>query len=118
MNQLNLLMEKLGISKAEAEKVMADDYEIDHNNADPYPLTVEQKKVEKATKQVARKVDAYGKSSKRERKADNEKAEIISTIIDAIGGNVTDLEIVNTEREIVFKWHDRKFKIVLSAPRS
>lgn len=118
MNQLNLLMEKLGISKAEAEKVMADDYEIDHNNADPYPLTVEQKKVEKATKQVARKVDAYGKSSKRERKADNDKREIISAIAGALEDATKDLEITNPEREINFQWNHRKFKIVLSAPRS
>ena len=54
---------------------------------------------------------------KREKKADDDKADIMALVINALEG-VDNLVIVNAEREIAFEFNNRKFKIVLSAPRS
>lgn len=119
MERIQMLMEKLGCSEEEAKSIILDDYNIDRHNADPYPLTPKQKQVERSARQVARKVDAYGKSSKRERKKDIEKAEIINLLRGAIElFTGSEVEVANPEREFTFRWHDRKFKITLSAPRS
>lgn len=117
MDKVQLFMEKLHVSEEEAIEILQYD-ELINKGADPLPLTPSQKAVEKSVRQVVRKVDAYGKSSKRERKADDDKREIIDSITTALGGTAENLEIVNPEREIVFRWHDRKFKITLSAPRT
>lgn len=117
MDKVKLFMEKLNVSEEEAREIADYDALID-KGADPLPLTPSQKAVEKSVRQVARKVDAYGKSSKRERKADDDKREIISAIVEALADATENLEITNSEREINFQWNHRKFKIVLSAPRT
>ena len=62
-------------------------------------------------------VDAYGRRTEVKRKADNDKAELMQKFFDLISESCTDVEMTNPEREINFKMNDRKFKIVLSAPR-
>lgn len=117
MNKVQLFMEKLHVSEEEAIEILQYD-ELISKGADPYPLNAEQKAVEKSVRQVARKVDAYGKTSKRERKVDATKKELISILADSLDDIADTVEIVNDEREILFHCHDRKFKIVLSAPRT
>lgn len=117
MDKVKLFMEKLNVSEEEAREIADYDSLID-KGADPLPLTPSQKAVEKSVRQVARKVDAYGKSSKRERKADATKKELISILADSLDDIAETVEIINDEREFLFQCHGRKFKVVLSAPRS
>lgn len=49
MTQIELLMKKLGCTKEEALDIIKTDKEI-NKGADPFPLTAEQKKVEKAAR--------------------------------------------------------------------
>lgn len=82
-----------------AEQVWWDN-EIDHDRPTPYDLTAEQQKVAKDMTKGARKVDAYGKTTKRERKPDEEKRALIARIAEALA----DLSptVSNPERQIDF----------------
>ena len=55
------------------------------------------------------------KKANRERKEDTEKRKLILLMASAVGG---DVHIVNPEREFEFTQAGRKFKVVLSCPRS
>ena len=70
----------------------------------------------KTARQADRTPTVYN-FQKRERKVDNDKREIIQTLDDALCDLVDDVEVVNPEREILFTYNDKKYKIVLSAPR-
>lgn len=62
------------------------------------------------------------KRKPRERKADDTKRTLIElleeTLKDETLEEVSDVVVTNIEREIEFKWGDRKFKLTLSAPRT
>ena len=107
-------MRKLGMTEQEIADVMECDKQID-KGAKLFELNDEQK-------QVAKKMSGTGTKTvyqfqKRERKADNDKREIIQTLDDALCDLVDDVEVVNPEREILFTYNEKKYKIVLSAPR-
>ena len=110
--QVEKLMKNLGISEDEARKVIEDDKRID-KGADLFPLTDEQKSAEKTMRQADRKPTVYS-FSKREKKTDQSKRDIMDKIIAAIGGEIN---VINPEREIEFFSGDKKYKIVLSCPR-
>lgn len=121
--KIQQLMTALGISREEALQVIADDDAIDHGEK-LFELDPELAAGAKKARQVGRKA---GTPNKRERKEDNDKRFLIDTIVWALttdienaGDNpqVADLEITNPEREIVFTYNGRKFKVVLSAPRT
>lgn len=116
---IDKLMKNLGISEAEARQLIADDKAINQGEK-LFELTPEQAKASKSARQVARKPAVYDFSKKRERKADNDKRCLINILASAlcVEDEVTDLEVTNQEREMIFKFGGRKFKIVLSAPRS
>ena len=118
--QIQKLMRTLDISEADAKQLILDDKAID-KGAKLFELSEEQKAVEKAMKQADRKknaVNAYGKKVTRERKADNDKREIIQCIDDALCCLVDNVEVINPERELLLYFNEKKYKIVLSAPRS
>ena len=107
-------MRQLGMTAQEIEDVLECDKQID-KGAKLFELSNEQK-------QVAKKMTGTGTKTvyqfqKRERKADNDKREIIQTLDDALCDLVDDVEVVNPEREILFTYNDKKYKVVLSAPR-
>lgn len=115
---IDKLMTKLDLTKEEALQLMADDKAVDRGEK-LHELTPEQAKVSKSARQVSRTPTAYN-FTKRERKADNDKRCLINILASAlcVEDEVTDLEVTNQEREMIFKFGGRKFKIVLSAPRS
>lgn len=117
--QIEICMRNLDISREEAEEMLRADEEID-KGAKLFELSPEQKKASKTARQAPRKVDAYGKTTTRERKADTDKSHLMKILETAIKYNpqTTDFEMTNPEREINFTYNGRKFKIVLSAPRS
>lgn len=110
----------LGISLKEAEEMLQDDERIDKGEK-LFELSPEQKKASKTARQAPRKVDAYGKTTTREHKVDKDKHDLIQLIAKALWENpdfVPQFEVTNPEREITLTANGRKFKIVLSAPRS
>jgi hypothetical protein len=129
--RINHLMDKLTISREDAIQLLKDDEVIDRlkdsevNN----DLTPEQKATVKKARQADRAPTVY-KFTKRERKKDNVKADIVNLIFNALQNEVAtdssevlhidaqNIEITNPERELTFTVDGRKFKIVLSAPRS
>jgi hypothetical protein len=117
--QIQICMRNLGISREEAEEMLRADEEID-KGAKLFELSPEQKKASKTARQAPRKVDAYGKITTRERKADTDKSHLMKILETAIKYNpqTADFEMTNPEKEIIFTYNGRKFKIVLSAPRS
>lgn len=117
MDKVQELMRKLDITEAEAKQLIADDEAIDKGEK-LFELSQEGKQVEKQMRQADRKVDAYGKTTKRERKADDDKAFLLNELFKAILPNCDTYKIVNGEREFTFTYHEKKYKVVLSAPRS
>ena len=110
----------LGISREEAEQLVADDEAID-KGAKLFELSAEQEKASKKARATGTKTTSPTKTTtKRERKADNDKAMLIDEIKQAIESLecVEGVEVTNAEREMLFHCNGRKFKIVLSAPRS
>lgn len=103
----------LGMTEEEAKQVLQDDDEIAHG-ADLFPLTPEQEKASAQARRAERKKDA--KPRERKRKEDAEKRELIDSIVQNLIAD--NLIVTNPERQIDFEYHGRKFRIVLSAPRT
>lgn len=118
--QVESLMELLGCSKEQALDIIAKDKEIDKMTVAQCEsdLTQEQKATAKQYRQGDRKPTVYNFST-RERKADNDKGKLVELLASAVG-MVADQEptITNKERQIDFVFNGRKFRVVLSAPRS
>lgn len=118
-------MRKLGMSEEEIADVLESDKRIDRGEK-LFELDPELEKGAKKARQADRKPTTYN-FQKRERKANNDKRFLIDAIhwllttdLEQIGDNVNaqDVKIVNPEREILFTYNEKKYKIVLSAPRS
>ena len=109
------LMVCLGITEQEALQVLEDDKRIDRGEK-LFELTDEQKANEKQARLTGERVAT---KPQREKKVDNQKQDIISTmvgsIINVFGVRV---DVANEEREFEFDLNGRKFKVVLSCPRS
>ena len=116
LNPQIVALAKLGLTDAEIEQVLADDKRID-KGAKLFEQTPEQKK---ASKQ-ATKADSKprNKPVARERKTDDDKRHLMRIIETAVKYNpdCEAYEATNPEREAVFHFKGRKYKIVLSCPR-
>lgn len=105
-------MRAQGYTKEEIEDMLKCDKEIDRG-VDLFPLDPS---LEPGAKK-ARRADRTDtpKPANRERKEDYEKRKLILLIASAVDG---DVHIENPEREFTFTQAGRKFKVVLSCPRS
>lgn len=113
-------LRKLGLTDEEAKEVISADKAIDKGEK-LFELTEEQKQVEKKYKNTHTRTvkTAYGQTQTKERKTDTDKRTLIDALAEKLE-NYADsgkINITNAEREIELVFHDRKFKIVLSAPR-
>lgn len=114
--KLETLQRNLNISEAEARQVMEDDERIDRGEK-LFELDSDQKQAEKKARSTGTRT-VYN-FQKRERKADNDKREIIETLCNGLCTDlVDDVEIINPEREILFTYNGKKYKVTLSAPRT
>lgn len=113
--QVKHLMEKLKISEAEALQVIADDKAID-KGAKLFELTDDQKKTAKQATNAKRGPTVY-QFQKRERKADTDKEYLTNLLFNAILPVCSTYNVINAEREFEFVYNDKKYKVVLSAPR-
>ena len=120
LNPQIVALAKLGLTDAEIQQVMEDDKRIDKGEK-LFELSAEQEKASKQARQADRKPTAYkldNTAGKRSKKSDNDKADLMNALFSAILPMCDTYEITNGEREFCFTYHGRKFKVVLSAPRS
>lgn len=115
--RIDELSKILDITQEEVLEMLKDDERIDKGEK-LFELDAELEKGAKKARQAPR--SANSTPTKRERKADTDKGFLIGLIKDTLNecGDIANLTIVNQERELTFELNDRKFKIVLSAPRS
>ena len=113
-----LALMNLGMSAEEAEEVLTADDEIDKGKK-LFELSAEGKEAEKKYKNCGVRTvkSPYGQKVQKEKKVDTDKRFLVDILIDTIEQNCGKVEVINAEREIEFKYNDRKFKITLSAPR-
>lgn len=110
-------MENLGCDYETAKQVVLDDERIDKGEK-LFEQTAEQKANSKKYRQGDRKPTVY-KLETRERKADADKRQLIALLCASVS-EVADNEptVTNIERQIDFEFRGRKFRVVLSAPRT
>ena len=116
MTEVENIMQLLGCSEEQAKQLVEDDKRIDKGEK-LFEQTAEQKANSKKYRQGDRKPTVY-KLEPRERKADTDKREIIQVLDEALCDLVDNVTVVNIERQIDFEFNNRKFRVVLSAPRS
>lgn len=126
MTQKDILMTNLGLTEEEADAVLADDKRIDRGEK-LFELSDELKAGAKKARQAERKAPTA--PIKRERKEDTDKRRLIDFLVSALGNEVNvsltecdsigvECDVINPEREFTFNYNGRKFKVVLSCPRS
>ena len=117
MATVDELMQKLKCSRADAEQIILDDLRIDKGEK-LFEQTADQKQASKKARGVGRAVGVY-QFSTRERKADNDKRHLVAEFLDLLenADGVSNIETINPEREILFTYNEKKYKITLSAPR-
>ena len=116
-------MNSLGITREEAIQLIEEDTAIDRMktvkeiNSD---LSTEQVKASKVARQADRKPTVYKfDTSKRQKKENNSKRQLIAVLRSALEENgCSDIEVTNIEREIIFFSEGVKYKLVMSQPRS
>ena len=111
-------LRKLGLTDAEIQQVLEDDKRIDKGEK-LFELSAEQEKASKQARQADRKPTVYkldNTAGKRSKKADTDKQEIMRKLLDCFDEYAP--QVINAEREFTFTYNGKKFKIVLSAPRS
>ena len=111
-------LKNLGLTDEEIEDVLKADDEIDHGKK-LFELPDELKEGAKKAR-MAGNCKGYTKPEKKEKPIDESKRAIISMLAETVE-NITDtgtVEVVNPEREMLFTANGKKYKIVLSCPRS
>ena len=119
-------LRKLGLTDTEIAEVLATDKEIDQG-VKHFELAEELKPGAKKARRADR--TDTPKKAVRERKEDKDKRRLIEFLKNALENEInlsltdvdfigTTVEIVNPEREFLFTYNGRKFKVVLSCPRT
>ena len=113
--QLHRIMENLDCDEETAKEIMETDKRIDKGEK----LFELPKELEKGAKKArnAGNCKGYTKPKDRVKPADFDKSKIIADLLNGIP-YAENVEVTNPEREFTFTFKDRKFKIVLSCPRS
>ena len=105
---------KCGIPPEEWEAVLASDREIDRGEK-LFELPDELKAGAKKARQADRKPT---ERKPRERKQDKDKETLLNALFSAILPMCDSYEVANAEREFSFTFRGRKYKVVLSCPRT
>lgn len=111
-------MKGLHCDEVEAKQVLAYDKLVE-KDASVGKLSAEQEKASRSARQVSRAPGVY-KFQKRDRKTDEIKLGLVELIAEVLKEQpmCNNLEIVNPEREFLFTWAGKKYKVTLSCPRS
>ena len=107
-------MRRMGCTEEEIADMLKCDKEIDQG-ADLFPLAEELQ----AGAKKARRADRTDtpKTTKRERKPNEDKQTLLHLLQCGLGDDVAGLVVTNQEREFLFTYNGIKYKVVLSAPR-
>ena len=111
--QKEKLMKILNCSAEEAIEIINSDKQIDRGEK-LFDLDPE---LEAGAKKV-RQADRKPTTAKREKKADADKGFLLNLLFSAVLPYCDTYEVSNAERELVFTYKGKKYKVVLSAPRS
>ncbi len=103
----------MAFTKAELAEMAEYDKLVD-KGVDLYPLTKEQKKASKEARITNTGVYTF---TKRERKPNEDKREIVRVLQDALQNCECIVTVTNPEREMTFVWNGKNYKLTLSAPR-
>ncbi len=105
-------MEKLGISREEAEQLWEDDHE-DY-------VSPEMAEMERKAKQIKRyeKADAPRKKSTKERKIDLEKKKVLDSLIDGFMAKYPRMVQVKNEAEFSFTLNENSYTVKLIKHRA
>ena len=114
MTEKEKALKNLGLTDEEIADVVETDKRIDKGEK----LFDLPKELEKGAKKArcAGNCNGYTKAN-REKKADPDKGKLIGDLLDGIP-YAENVEIINPEREFSFTFRGKKYKIVLSCPRS
>jgi hypothetical protein len=107
-------LRKCGIPEAEWADIEATDKEIDRG-AKLYELDPELEAGAKKARQADRKPT---ERKPREKKADADKGFLLNTLFSAVLPLCDSYKVENAEREFTFTYKGKKYKVVLSAPRT
>ena len=117
-DQIQKLMKTLDISEAEAKEILAYDDDVDKGKKTEFDLTPEQEKDTRKYRQADRKPTVYDFKTKRERKPDFEKQQIIAEIADFLSEKDDyDVSIIKKEREISLIIGSNNYSITLTKHR-
>ena len=105
-------MRILGISREEAIQLIEDDKRIDRGEK-LFELPPELEKGAKKARCVA-SADRKKSTAKREKKVDDDKRHLINHFTE----DLENVNVLNPEREFEFFYNGKKYKLVLSVPRS
>lgn len=112
--QKEKLMQILKCSEAEAIEIMTADKRIDRGEK-LYELPEELKAGAKKARQADRKPT---ECKPREKKIDCEKRTLLTLLYESILPFCQSYEVTNPEREFLFTHNGKRYKVVLSCPRS
>ena len=110
--QIQNFMTVLKISEQERQELLAYDKAVDKGTATEYELTPEQKKISKERRRAENRTYPF---TQRERKADNEKQEMMSKSAALFAENAV---ITNKEREVALTIGDNEYSITLIKHRT
>lgn len=116
--QKEKLMRVLKCSEEEAEDIIKTDELIDKGKSSPYDLDATQQKVARSFAKVSRAPTTYN-FTKRERKANPTKADLISFLNEKLKefGDLSNILVENPERVITFGYNDEQFELTLTQKR-
>ena len=112
------IMKGLHCDRSEAEDVYNYDKKIDKDEKTEFDLTPEQQKVARTfTKTGTRKTPTTYNWTKRERKENLTKAELIAKLAEFLSDKVDDMNITNKERQIAFNFNNESYELTLVQKR-
>jgi hypothetical protein len=110
-----LALYSLGLSEEEVADVLDTDRRIDKGEK----LFDLPKELEEGAKKARMSGNCNGYTKTvREKKVDEDKKFLMEIITDEISNHAQCFTIVNAERELTFTYNGKKYKIVLSCPRT
>ncbi len=115
------IMKGLSCSKEEAEDVYNYDQVVEHEKNAEFDLSPERQKIAQSyTRTGTRKSPVYQFATK-ERKPNATKEEIISELFAFLENqnnlSITNLQVANKERQIIFEMNEEKFELTLVQKR-
>ena len=121
--QIEKLMKTLDISREEAIEILNEDKEIDRMTSMSEidsDISAEHRKIKKECTNVKKGVNAYGKTTTRELKPDENKRYIINLLAEALrsGDNIINVEITNAQKYITFSIGSENFELDLKRKRA